>query len=105
MGKKEAKIENYLKESAEKKGFMCLKFVSPSLDGVPDRIIIGHGLVFFVETKAPGGTPRKLQISIMRTMKEHGALVFVADTQQQIDQIFQDIQPYLNQRGNHMKDC
>lgn len=93
MGAPEAKIEKYLLDECKKNDYMCLKFVSPSMAGVPDRLIIakdpdtGKTLVCFVETKAPGEKPRKLQEAVIADMKEHGAVVFVADTQQLVDRI------------------
>lgn len=93
MGAPEAKIEKYLLDECKKQDYMCLKFVSPSLAGVPDRVIIAKDkrtekqLVCFVETKAPGEKPRKLQEAVIADMKEHGAIVFVADTQELVDRI------------------
>lgn len=87
MGKPEGEIESYLLSQARKNGYMCMKFVSPSTSGVPDRVLVGHGLTFFVELKAPGEVPRKLQLSVMRQMREHGAHVFVADTKEAVDEV------------------
>ena len=59
---REAVVERYFKKRCESEGFLCYKFTSPGTDGVPDRVIIGHGLTVFVELKAPGEKPRKLQV-------------------------------------------
>lgn len=102
MGAPEAKIENYLLSECNKRNYMCLKFVSPSTAGVPDRLIIaknletGKRLVCFVETKAPGEKPRKLQLSVIAQMKEKGADVFVADTREIVDQIIRWIENQLS---------
>lgn len=84
---KECAVEQYLRTQCSKRGFLCLKFISPSNDGVPDRTIIGHGHTFFVETKAPGGEPRKLQKSVIRRMRQHGALVYVIDSKNGVDEL------------------
>ena len=40
----------------------ALKFISPGLSGVPDRIVLlPGGRIYFVELKAPGREMRKLQ--------------------------------------------
>lgn len=91
MGKLEGTVENYLRKQAEKNNYLCYKFVSPGNNGVPDRCIIGHGKTFFVETKAPGGEPRKLQQKVIAKMQKHGATVFVIDTKEKVDRLFDTI--------------
>ena len=58
----ESVIEKRLKKEIEKIGGKALKFISPGMSGVPDRIILlPHGRIVFVELKAPGKKRRKLQ--------------------------------------------
>lgn len=83
--KPEETVETYLRTQAEKLGFLCYKFVSPANDGVPDRILVGHGKTFFVETKAHGGKPRKLQAKVIARINEHGGLAFVAASKEAVD--------------------
>lgn len=87
MGKPESEIEDYLCAQCENLGFLCMKFVSPANNGVPDRLIIGHGYTFFIETKRPGGKPRPLQKITIQSMQEHGAFVYVASTKDEVDNI------------------
>lgn len=84
---REKKIETYLKKRAEALGFMCIKFTSPSNDGVPDRVVIGHGRVFFVELKAPGESLRKLQEYVVKEFRKFGADVYVVDTKEKVDEV------------------
>lgn len=90
MGKPEGKIENYLVKTAKENDILCFKFI-PSTAGVPDRILIGYNQTVFVETKRPNGKPRKLQEKIIESMQTHGAVVYVADTKDKIDQIINNI--------------
>lgn len=54
----ENRIERHLAMSVKKMGGMAVKFVSPGLDGVPDRIVLLPGRkIAFVELKAPGKKP------------------------------------------------
>ncbi len=85
MGRPEAAVEKYLLEKSRKQGFLCWKFETPSQDGVPDRILIGNGMVFFVETKRPGGKTRPLQDAVIRRMQDGGAIVHVIDTREKVD--------------------
>ena len=73
-----------------------MKFVSPGLSGVPDRLILYSGAVCFVETKAPGKHPRKLQEYIHRQIRLQGIPVFVADTFEAADEVVSFLQ---KQRG------
>ena len=89
---RESVIEDYLIKSAKNKGYLCYKWTNGnSQNGVPDRILIGHGLTFFVETKAPGETPRKLQEYIHKLIRNHGGIVYVADTKAKIDEMFDQL--------------
>ena len=93
---RESVIESYLRKQAKYNDFLCYKFVSPANDGVPDRVLIGHGRTIFVETKAPGKKPRKLQERVFQRMRDHGAYVFVMDTKDEIDRFFGSFESILN---------
>lgn len=86
MGKAENKVEGYLKDQAEANGFIIYKFMSGH-DGVPDRILIGHGHTVFVETKAPEGRLRPLQKAVIELLDDHGAEIYVAFTREQVDKL------------------
>lgn len=92
MGKAEGYVENYLKKEANKRGFLCMKFTSPGTSGVPDRILIGHNLTFFVETKSNVGSLRELQKEVIHDMQKHGATVFVAHTREEVDELFNQLE-------------
>lgn len=92
----ESEIESYLCEQAELHEFLCLKFVSPGNNGVPDRMLIGHGQTFFVETKAPGEKARCLQKCVIREMKQHGAEIYVLDQKDKIDNLFTEKRKQLH---------
>lgn len=89
--KPEEQIEGYLVKQCKAHDFLCYKFISPSTAGVPDRIVIGNGYTVFVELKAPRQKPRPLQKVIHKQMRDHGALVYVIDTKEQIDGLIKKI--------------
>lgn len=95
--KPEEAIESYLKRRGEELGFLVYKFVSPGNSGVPDRILIGHGKTFFVETKAPGEKPRKLQAKVIARINDYGGMAYVAASKEDVDTLLnimmQDIIP------------
>ena len=81
----EKEIERKFVSEVKKRGGLCLKWVCPSFDGVPDRIVLLPGRRFgFVELKAPGKKPRPLQESRHRLFARLGFTVFVVDSPDQI---------------------
>ena len=72
---------------------MALKFVSPGMNGVPDRIVLmPDGKMAFVELKAPGKKPRPLQLKRKRMFEGLGFPVYVVDNIEQIGGILDEIQ-------------
>ena len=55
MGVRENKVEKHLDSEVTKLGGITRKWVSPGHDGVPDRIVILDGTVYFVEVKTTDG--------------------------------------------------
>lgn len=90
---REKQIEQKLVQAVRKSGGMCLKFVSPNFDGMPDRLIIlPGGKITFAELKAPGKKPRPLQLARHKTLMKLGFHVYVIDSIEQIGAILDEIQ-------------
>ena len=52
---RESALEAKIKAKIQKKGGLCLKWVSPGFSGVPDRIaLLPEGKILFIEVKRPG---------------------------------------------------
>ena len=89
----EKKIEQALVSAVKAQGGVCWKFVSPGTAGIPDRIILmPMGRIAFVEVKAPGESPRKLQLARHRLLWRLGFKTFVLDNPEQIGGILDEIQ-------------
>ena len=74
--------------STRRLGGLALKFVSPGMDGVPDRLVLlPGGRMCFVEVKAPGKAPRPLQVARHKQLRELGFRVYVLDRPEQIPEI------------------
>ena len=90
---REKSIEQKLVSEVKKRGGICPKWVCPSSDGMPDRIVLmPHSHVAFVEVKAPGEKPRPLQQSRHRMLRRLGFKVFVLDAIEDIGGILDEIQ-------------
>ncbi|MBQ3138071.1 MAG: VRR-NUC domain-containing protein [Ruminococcus sp.] len=85
---REKNIEISLRDAVKAKGGLCWKFVSPGTVGVPDRIILmPKGQIVFVETKATGEKPRKIQLKRHRQLKALGFHVYVLDDKEKITEL------------------
>lgn len=81
----EKRIEQALTRAVKARGGWCLKFVSPSMNGMPDRLcLFSNGRAAFVEVKAPGKKPTSLQVSRHRQLRALGFRVFVLDDMCQV---------------------
>lgn len=81
----EKTIENYLKKEVEKHGGLCLKFISASMRGLPDRIVLfSGGRILFVELKVPGKKPRAEQLRLHERLKKLGVKVYVIDSKEKV---------------------
>lgn len=75
---RESQIEARLAKEVKARGGMCMKFISPGLPGVPDRIVLTpNGHVYFVELKTEIGRLAKIQKWLIGEMRERGADVRV----------------------------
>ena len=90
---RESVIERRLVTEAVKRGGFAPKFVSPGLDGVPDRLLLfPGGRLAFVEVKAPGKKPRPLQRRRIEQLTALGFRVYVLDRKEQIGEILDEVQ-------------
>lgn len=91
MGRRECDIEQYFRDECRKHGFLCLKFVSPSRNGVPDRVVVTRAATVFVELKKPGGSLRRIQRAMHSKLRRHGAGVYVVDSRPSADQLIAEL--------------
>lgn len=90
---KEKEIEARLRKKTKTMGGLALKFISPGLSGVPDRIVLlPGGNIAFVELKAPGKKMRPLQLKRKRQLEALGFSVYCIDQPKQIGGILDEIQ-------------
>jgi hypothetical protein len=89
---REKEIEQKFTLMVKQAGGMALKFVSPGMSGMPDRIVLlPGGYMAFVEVKSPGKVPRPLQEARHRMLRKLGFKVFLLDDPGQIGGILDEI--------------
>ena len=88
----EKDIEKKFTKAVSHVGGIALKFVSPSYNGMPDRIVLlPKGRIGFVEIKDRGKKPRAIQISRHKKLAMLGFKVFVLDNAEDIEKIIKEI--------------
>ena len=90
---RESTIERKLVTEVKKRGGLAVKFVSPGLDGVPDRLVLfPGGRLAFVELKATGKKSRPLQVKRAQQLAALGFRVYCIDCKEQIGGVLDEIQ-------------
>jgi hypothetical protein len=93
-------VETMLEKEIEKKfrmavktiGGMALKFISPGLAGVPDRLVLlPKGRIYFVELKRLGGKLRPLQVKRKRQLERLGFSVYCLGSEEGIELFLQEV--------------
>jgi len=88
----ESKIENRLTKEIKKIGGIALKFTSPGVAGVPDRIVLlPHGKIIFVELKAPGEKPSPIQEYRAKEYRALGFDVRCIDSVKKIKELIEEV--------------
>ncbi len=90
---REKTTETKLVKAVRAIGGLAPKFVSPGLDGVPDRLVLlPGGRIAFIELKAQGKTLRPLQVRRKKQLETLGFSVYCIDRPEQIGGILDEIQ-------------
>jgi hypothetical protein len=85
-------LEQVFTKEVKKRGGLALKFISPGMIGIPDRLVLMKGGKFaFVELKAPKKQMRPLQIKRKRQLEELGFLVYCIDDKEKIGGLLDEI--------------
>lgn len=79
----EKTIEAYLGKELSEIGGLCYKL--QNYTGIPDRLVIYLGQVWFVELKASGKKPRLIQRLTINKLKSNGCNVIVIDSIEGVD--------------------
>lgn len=88
----EKAIERYLCEVVKKLGGVCLKYSNANMVGYPDRVVLlPGGVTIWIELKSKGRRPEKIQQIRIAQLERIGHTVYVADSKESINGIFQDL--------------
>jgi len=89
---REAGFERRLRLEIERRGGRALKLVAPGRAGVPDRLVLmPGGRVWFVELKAPGRSPRPLQLYRIEELSKLGFRVRVVSNSDELKSFLAEV--------------
>ncbi len=89
---REKTVEEKLVRTVRMMDGLAPKFVSPGMDGMPDRLILlPGGMMAFAELKAPGKKPRPLQLRRKRQLEALGFRVYVIDHPDRIGGVLDEL--------------
>ncbi len=91
MAARENKVERYLDSEVMKLGGITRKWVSPGVNGVPDRIVIVNGLVWFVEVKTVDGRLSPWQVREIDRLRDHGVNALVVYGVEGVDEFIKEV--------------
>lgn len=83
--RQERKIEKYLIERVKNIGGLTIKISAPGMAGLPDRLVLYKGRVYFIELKAPNGVLSPRQQAIRRLLDKHDFGVWVLYNTAEVD--------------------
>lgn len=68
----EGHVQSKIAAYAKKAGYLVLRFEVMQMVGFPDLLLLGHGRVAFIEVKAPGKKPGKIQHYRLKQINDRG---------------------------------
>lgn len=87
----EREIEQRAGRLVGERGGLWLKWVSPGMAGVPDRILIYKGRVVFVELKQETGRLSNLQRWVRDKLRKHGCDVRVTHNLEEVIAVVNEV--------------
>jgi hypothetical protein len=88
----ERDLEERFKREVERRGALALKFTSPGMRGVMDRVVmLPNERVVWVELKQPGKKLRPLQKWCAGLFRRHGHRVYLVDSHQALDKFLAEV--------------
>lgn len=98
MGSKENRVEQRLIDGVEALGGITFKFVSPGRAGVPDRVVIlPGGDVHFVELKAMGGKPSRIQLRRISQLRKLDVTALVLTGIDEVERYLDNLRELMNE--------
>jgi Holliday junction resolvase len=69
---KESQLQTLIKNRLTKHGWLVIKIISSTMNGIPDLMCIRKGVVIFLEVKTEEGVVAPLQDYVMKVLQSNG---------------------------------
>lgn len=76
---RESQIQTRIRNGLIKRGWMVIKLIQTSMNGIPDMICHKEGRTMYIEVKRPGEKPTKLQQHRMQQLYIQGIESYYID--------------------------
>jgi len=73
----ESEIQNKITKLYQKEGWMVVKLIKTTVNGICDLMCLRNGKTIFIEVKQPGKVPTPLQLFVHDELRKQGFDVFV----------------------------
>jgi Holliday junction resolvase len=85
---RESIIQRQIKEYLEKDGWMVIKLIQTSCNGIPDLMALKDGRAIFLEVKQPGKKPNDLQQYRIEKLQKAGFAAITATSVADVSNFF-----------------
>jgi Holliday junction resolvase len=86
---REALIQSQIKKYLESNGWLVIKHIQTTMNGIPDLMALKSGRTVFIEVKQPGKKPTDLQQYRIEKLHKNGFEAFCATS-------LKDVELFLN---------
>jgi Holliday junction resolvase len=69
---KESQLQTLIKNRLTKHGWLVIKIISSTMNGIPDLMCIRKGVVIFLEVKTEEGVVAPLQDYVIKVLQSNG---------------------------------
>ncbi len=83
----ESSIQTSIRNILKKSGWIVIKLIQTSVNGIPDLMCLKNGKTIFVEVKQPGEKPSPLQLIRHSQLINEGFEVIVATGKEHINHL------------------
>jgi len=83
----ESAIQTKIRIALEKSGWLVIKLIQTSLNGITDQLCLKKSRAVFIEVKQPGKKPTELQLYRHKQLREQGFEVIVAESVKDIQHL------------------
>lgn len=85
---REALIQSQIKKYLEANGWLVIKLIQTTMNGIPDLMALKDGRTVFIEVKQPGKKPTDLQQYRIEKLHKQGFEAFTATSVREVVNFF-----------------